>query len=612
MLNVKRVINFISTLFLILLVAGLTFFMTKMFYFKQNEPKMVANAIYKPVIKDIAIIATLGKNGWTQIKDFYDAGATIFRINGSHIKSKEDMERMLDGARDVMPLCEKGSLMYDTQGPEIRTRIIEKAKKDAAYNIRVGDKIIVHTNLNDKEIVFTKDPARIKFVGKTIHIGVNYDKFIDDAFVGNYLTIESRLIDAKINAVDKEKNTVELLVTKVNTENGEYALTDRRHINLYGAPVSQPTLTEADKEYIKMFVKDGGKYIALSFTRSEDDINDVRALVKQAFIESGLSEEEAANKALEVVIIAKFETRQGLENIYSIMNFADGAMVARGDLSSEIPAEDVPYAKELIIKVCKEEGNKICILATDVLESLTRQEIVSKNDIDTIVSSLQLGANSVLLSNETTQTKNPVKIIKEFKKHADIYQKHVIFDYYEDIFDEVQNYVSYKQEQSVVEKDFYGFNIDKGADKQVANIMDGAFNNNGYKIDGKNHILYLNPYKLVEYIDDDLVLGHEHKLEKHDAAYMNSIFSLMGPNEYKLHHLIFDSVEPTSHIAHFDKYRDLFPKREQVEEKVEEETEPTDTKAEEAAEDEVNKNVPTEEEAAAEGEKEVKEDGKIE
>ena len=56
MLNIKRIINFIAILFLILLVAGITFFMTKMFYFKQNEPKIVANAIYKPVIKDIAII----------------------------------------------------------------------------------------------------------------------------------------------------------------------------------------------------------------------------------------------------------------------------------------------------------------------------------------------------------------------------------------------------------------------------------------------------------------------------------------------------------------------------------------------------------------------------
>ena len=579
--------------------------MTKMFYFKQNEPKTVANAIYKPVIKDIAIIATLGKNGWTQIKDFYDAGATIFRINGSHIKSREDMEKMLDGAKDVMPLCEKGSLMYDTQGPEIRTRIIEKARKNAAYKIRVGDKIIVHTNLDDKEVVFTKDPARIKFVGKTIHIGVNYDKFVDDAFVGNYLTIESRLVEAKVEAVDKEKGTVELLITKVNTDNEEYALTDRRHINLYGAPVSQPTLTEADKEYIKMFVKEGGKYIALSFTRSEDDINDVRALVKQAFVESGLSAEEAENKALEVSIIAKFETRQGLENIYSIMNLADGAMVARGDLSSEIPAEDVPYAKELIIKVCKEENNKMCILATDVLESLTRQEIVSKNDIDTIVSSLQLGANSVLLSNETTQTKNPAKIIREFKKHADIYQKHAIFDYYEDVFEELQKHISYDQAQVGAEKNFYGFNISNGSGNQVASIMERAFKKNGYKIDGIKHVLYLNPYQLVEYIDKDLVLGHEHKMEQHDAAYMNAIFSRMGANEYRLHHLIFDSVEPTAHIAHFDKYKGLFPKQEVVEEKVEEPAQAS----EEEVKEEVNKNVPTEEEAAVE---EVKEDGKVE
>ena len=585
--------------------------MTKTFFLQKSETKnsyQSQNVINKPLIKDISIIATLGKEGWNNMKDFYDAGTTIFRINGSHIKSREEMQKMLDGAKEHLAYCENGSLMYDTQGPEIRTRIIDGGKANAAYKIKVGDKIIVHTNLNDKEIVFKKDPARIKFVGKTIHIGVNYENFINDVKVDRYLTIEARLIDAKVVAVNKDNGTVELLVTKVNTDNEEYALTDRRHINLYGAPVSQPTLTEADKEYIKMFVKEGGKYIALSFVRSEDDITDLRALIKQAFVESGLSAEEAENKALEVSIIAKFETRQGLDNIYSVMNLADGAMIARGDLSSEIPAEDVPYAKELISDVCIQSGHKLCILATDVLESLTRQEVVSKNDIDTIVSSLKLGINSLMLSNETTQTKNPVKVIKELKKHADIYQKHAIFDYYEDVFEELQKHSSYDQAQVGAEKDFYGFNIAKGADKQVESIMDGAFKNNGYKIDGKNHILYLNPYKVVEYVDDDIALGHEHKLEEHDAAYMNAIFSRMGTNEYKLHHLIFDSVEPKSHIAHFDKYRDLFPKQEQVEEKVEE---PAEEKVDENVE-EVNKNVPSEEEAAAEGDKGVKEDSKSE
>ena len=614
MLNVKRIIAVFYTLFLILLVAGITFFMTKTFFLQKSETKnsyQSQNIINKPLMKDISIIATLGKEGWNNMKDFYDAGTTIFRINGSHIKSREEMQKMLDGAKENLAYCENGSLMYDTQGPEIRTRIIDDGKANAAYKIKVGDKIVVHTNLNDKEIVFKKDPARIKFVGKTIHIGVNYENFINDVKVDRYLTIEARLIDAKVVAVNKDNGTVELLVTKINNAEEEYALTDRRHINLYGAPVSQPTLTEADKEYIKMFVKEGGKYIALSFVRSEDDITDLRALIKQAFVESGLSAEEAENKALEVSIIAKFETRQGLENIYSVMNLADGAMIARGDLSSEIPAEDVPYAKELISDVCMQSGHKLCILATDVLESLTRQEVVSKNDIDTIVNSLKLGINSLMLSNETTQTKNPVKVIKELKKHADIYQRRSVFDYYEKVFDEVQKHLSYDQAQAGVEKNFYGFNIAKDADKQVADTMGRAFGGEGdvYKIDQKKHVLYLNPYKVVEYVDDDIALGHEHKLEEHDAAYMNSIFSLMGVNEYKLHHLIFDSVEPTANIAHFDKYRDLFPKQEQVEEKEEE---ATDEKVDEKVEEKVNKNVPTEEEAAAEGEKGVKGDGKVE
>ena len=148
---------------------------------------------------------------------------------------------------------------------------------------------------------------------------------------------------------------------------------------------------------------------------------------------------------------------------------------------------------------------------------------------------------------------------------------------------------------------------------QGSDYLVAAFKNNGYKIDTKTHVLYLNPYKLVEYIDDDLVLGHEHQMEQHDVAYMNAIFSRMGINEYKLHHLIFDSVEPTAHIAHFDKYKNLFPK--QIEEKAKEQSvEPveegvTEEPKQEDANEEVNKNIPTEEEATIE---ENKEDGKVE
>ena len=125
--------------------------------------------------------------------------------------------------------------------------------------------------------------------------------------------------------------------------------------------------------------------------------------------------------SLIIKIIAKIETKQGLDNLTEIVKTAEGAMVARGDLASEIPFEAVPYAKYKIIKKCNHFG-KFSILATDVLESMTRQNQPSRNDVDVVITSLQLGVDAVMLSNETTQggcACKGVKAIKELKKLID-------------------------------------------------------------------------------------------------------------------------------------------------------------------------------------------------
>ena len=390
------------------------------FFCKQNKNKVIK--------KDVKIIATLGHQGWKMIENYSKNGANIFRINGSHIKSSTDLHNLLAEVNNKLKKSnyKNTELMYDTQGPEIRVRIISNNDvKNVYYTIKQNDIIIVHTDLNSDEIVFKKDTNSNADEIKTIHIGVNYDNFVNDVKVGSEITIENRDIYAKVVKINKKQGIVELKITEITTKDKEYKLTDRRHINLLGAPVSQPTLTNADKEYITTSVLAGVKYYAISFVRDENDIIEVRNLIANAFksFEPSIKENKLKQKMEKIKIIAKIETKQGLDNIEKIVQVADGAMVARGDLSSEIPQEEVPYAKEKIISTCNKYG-KFSILATNVLESLTYKNSASMNDIDVMATALQLGVDALMLSNETAIGERGVDAIREIKKHIEFYKKY--------------------------------------------------------------------------------------------------------------------------------------------------------------------------------------------
>jgi len=368
------------------------------------------------------IIVTLGRKYLPKISDFAKNGANILRINGSHIKSclhlTNTLHNIIKKTKKIR--CNNIDIMYDTQGPEIRTVIKCNNSKTAFYTIKTNDIIIIHTNLLDKDIIFKKKKSK-----NTIHIGVNYGNFINDVKINDLITIENRTLYAKVISKDIIKKLVKLKIKSINTDNGTFNLTDRRHINLLGKHVNQPTLTENDKKYIEKSVLYGVKYYAISFVREKKDIIDVRELILSCF-KKKYNVKTVSNKIINdmknIKIIAKIETKQGLENIDEIVKEADGAMVARGDLSSEIPEEEVPYAKEKIIKTCK-KYNKFSILATGVLEGFNNRNSAYMNDIDAIVSALKLGVSSVMLSNETATSKYCFSAVKELKKHIDFFTK---------------------------------------------------------------------------------------------------------------------------------------------------------------------------------------------
>ena len=376
--------------------------------------------------KDVKIIATIGFDKLSKIKEFNKNGVNIIRINGSHIKSEKDFLEILKDIETIISKskCSNIDIMYDTQGPEIRTRIINNHNidsKEAYYDVKKNDEITVHANLSDKEIVFNRRQSLIN-KKKNVHIGVNYLNFIKDIKIGDVISIGNREIYTKVIDINSKKKTAKLKIVSVNHEDDNYKLTDRKHINLLGKPVSQPTFTENDKKYMSISVKAGIKYYAISFVKNKKDIIETKKMILTAFkeINPNITNKEILNKMKNIKIIAKIETKQGLDNILDIVKEADGVMVARGDLSSEIPIEEVPYAKEKIITLCS-KYKKFSILATNVLESMMQNVVPSVNDIDTIVTALKLGVNAIMLSNETAIGKYDIKAIQEIKKNIDYY-----------------------------------------------------------------------------------------------------------------------------------------------------------------------------------------------
>lgn len=351
--------------------------------------------------KNTQIIATIGKN--LNVRNFCKNGANILRINGSHIQSEEHLATMIDNIKKDLKYeeCKDIEIMYDTQGPEIRVLMLKdkKQNKPESYEISVNDILIAHTNIQteiDNNVNNTKNNNKI------FHIGVNYSDFINDVSNDMIITIENRLVYGKIIDIDKKNGLVKILIIQINTDNNKYNLTDRRHINLIGNPVSQPTLTDNDKKYIKLSALNGINYYAISFIRNKNDAYEVRKIIEDTFKEQNFSQEQIKEKMKNIKIIAKIENKQALDNLNEIIKNTEGSMVARGDLSSEIPVEEVPYAKLKIINISN-KYKKFSILATDVLESLTRQEIVSRNDVDVVFTALQLNVSAIMLSNETAQ-----------------------------------------------------------------------------------------------------------------------------------------------------------------------------------------------------------------
>ena len=318
------------------------------------------------------IIATIGPATWApdMLEKLIAAGMDIARINMSHAtadQARETCERVRAASARV---GRRVGVLMDLQGPAIRT-----GELSVALDLKPGQTIALTVRGEVSEEEHSVD--------------VNYDDLVDDIKVGDVVLVDNGTIQLKV--LEKKRNQLKCEVLTQGT------LGSRRHINLPGVRVNLPALTDKDIQDVELGIEIGVDFIAMSFCREAEDVVKLKAI---------LDYRRAHQK-----VIAKLEDQEGVRNLISIIDEADGVMVARGDLGIEVPYEELPIIQRRIVKSCIIRGKPV-IVATHMLESMIENPSPTRAEITDVSNAVFEQADAIMLSGETSVGKYPVKCIE--------------------------------------------------------------------------------------------------------------------------------------------------------------------------------------------------------
>ena len=319
------------------------------------------------------VICTLGPavDNEDAIESLIRAGMNCARFNFSHGTHESHLATLnrLKNVRDRLGIAV--AAMLDTKGPEIRIR----AFKDGPVELKQGDKFILTTE--DVE-------------GDEQRVSVTYENLAEELEPGNVVLIDDGLIGLKVESI--QGNEIHCVV-----ESGG-PLSNNKSINIPGAHINLPAITEKDISDLKFAAENDYDLIAASFIRKAADVKEIREVLQE-------------NNAENILIISKIENQEGVDNIDEIIEASDGIMVARGDLGVEIPAAKVPVIQKQIIRKCQEAG-KIVITATQMLDSMIRNPRPTRAEVSDVANAVFDGTDCVMLSGETAGGKYPVDALE--------------------------------------------------------------------------------------------------------------------------------------------------------------------------------------------------------
>ena len=338
-------------------------------------------------MKKTKILCTIGPSSASKAvqKRMYEAGMNGVRINTA-FGNLDEYERIIERVRSIGEI----PVLLDLKGPELRMMVLEPRF------VRKGEVV---------ELGFDKQP---------IHL--NYDVY-NQIEVGDMVSIDDGRIQTEV--VKKRDRRVQILIKN------DGVLEDRKGVNVPGKTLMTTFLTEKDLRIIDFAKKREVEYVALSFTRSREDVLKLRSEIDD----------------IDMGIIAKIESRDGVKNFKGILEESDGIMVARGDLGVELSLEELPLIQKQMIRQCNQSG-KLVITATEMLESMVRNPRPTRAEVSDVANAILDGTDVVMLSEETSIGKYPVEAVRMAAKIAEQTEGAVVGNVEEEEFQDISRSIS--------------------------------------------------------------------------------------------------------------------------------------------------------------------------
>ena len=319
------------------------------------------------------IIATVGPaSGSVEvIRLLAEAGADVFRVNFSHGDNEQRAGFLWDIRTVEDQLGRPLAVIADLCGPKIRTGPIV----GGSVLLAEGQKITIQ---------------RAAVEGTVERVSTTLGELVDAAVVGETILLD----DGKLRLTVIESHAPERIVCRVDVGG---ILASGKGVNLPHTDLKLSALTEKDRADVAWIVRRDFDYVALSFVRRPQDIEELRELLTDG--------------SCGARIIAKIEKPQAMAQIEAIVDAADAVMVARGDLGVEMALPAVPVAQKRIARLCHRAG-KVCIIATQMLESMTACPTPTRAEVSDVANAVLDYADAVMLSGETAVGRYPVQAVK--------------------------------------------------------------------------------------------------------------------------------------------------------------------------------------------------------
>ena len=325
------------------------------------------------------IVCTIGPacDSVEKLRELMLAGMNVARFNfshGTHEEQKAKYGRVLKAREELgLPVA----TMLDTKGPEIRLRDFAGGRAE----LTAGGQFVLTT----EEIMGTAERASI-----------SYKNLKNDIKEGMTILIDDGLIEMNVEKIQGEDIVCRVI-------NGGF-VSNHKGVNVPGAVLSMPYISETDMEDILFGIDMGFDLIAASFARCKEDIEQLRGILRE--------------HGSDMKIIAKIENMQGIQNLEEILRVSDGVMVARGDMGVEIPLEEVPILQKKMIRMANAQGKHV-ITATQMLESMIKNPRPTRAEATDIANAIYDGTTAIMLSGESAAGKYPVEAVKTMARIAE-------------------------------------------------------------------------------------------------------------------------------------------------------------------------------------------------